>query len=81
MNRIKSDQNQDGSLKILTKWIKSVEKSYHRIFQDLTPDVPGGHLQTNWTEERFKHIINLKEEALNKGRDMWADYVWVIQGF
>jgi len=31
-----------------------------------------------WTEERFKHIINLKEEALNKGREIWADYVWVI---
>jgi len=31
-----------------------------------------------WTEERFKHIINLKEEALNKGREIWADFVWVI---
>lgn len=79
MYRIKSDQNQDKSLEIMNKWIASVEKSYHHIYHELTasPNAADDRIPTNWTQERFKHIINLREEALNKGREIWADFVWV----
>lgn len=80
-NRIKSDQNQDQSLEIMNKWVSSVEKSYHHIYHELTTSSPSAvddKIPTNWTEERFKHIINLREEAMDKGRELWADFVWVI---
>lgn len=78
-NRIKCDQNQDQSLQIMNKWIASVEKSYHHIYHELTssPSETDDKIPTNWTQERFKHIINLREEALDKGRELWADFVWV----
>ena len=83
-NRIKSDQNQDKSLEIMTKWISTVENSYHHIYHELA-DSPATSIDdkipTNWTQERFKHIINLREEALNKGRELWADFVWVYSSF
>ena len=59
----------------MNKWIVSVEKSYHQI----SPAADADRIPTNWTQERFKHIINLREEALEKGREMWADFVWVIE--
>ena len=64
----------------MNKWISSVEKSYHRIYHDLpaSPSVTGDRIATNWTQERFRHVITLREEALNKGRELWADFVWVI---
>lgn len=65
---------------ILRKWIASVEKSYHQVLHDLVAPLPeesNKPIQTNWTDERFNHVIDLKEEALNKGREIWADYVWV----
>ncbi len=67
----------------MNKWIASVEKSYHQIFHELTasPNVDDDKIPTNWTQERFRHIINLREEALEKGREMWADFVWVIDLF
>ncbi|XP_046657992.1 glycosyltransferase 25 family member-like [Daphnia pulicaria] len=78
---IKSDQNQDQSLEIMNKWVSSVEKSYHHIYHELTTTSPSAvddKIPTNWTEERFKHIINLREEALDKGRELWADFVWFV---
>ena len=65
----------------MNKWIVSVEKSYHQIYHELTasPAADADRIPTNWTQERFKHIINLREEALEKGREMWADFVWVIE--
>jgi len=78
LNRIQSENNQDDSLEIIQKWTASVESSYHRVYKEFIPSDKGGTIQTNWTKERFAHYIKLKEEALQKGRDMWADYVWVI---
>jgi collagen beta-1,O-galactosyltransferase len=65
----------------MNKWVSSVEKSYHHIYHELTTSSPSAvddKIPTNWTEERFKHIINLREEALDKGRELWAEFVWVI---
>lgn len=75
-SRIKSEENQDKSIEILQKWIPSVEGSYHSIYHKL---VHSGKEETptKWTPDRFAHIIELKEEALMKGREMWADWVWV----
>ena len=74
--RIVSDGNQDQTLRILNKWIPSVEKTYKRIFKRLIPH--SVLVAAQWTPERFRHVMELKEEALDKARSTGADYIWVI---
>ena len=31
-----------------------------------------------WSPDRFEHIIQLKEAAINKARDIWADWIWFL---
>lgn len=75
--RIKSDQNDDDSIEILDKWIPTVKDWYHHIFYDFKNHSSDGKIVTKWNEERFRHIINLKQEALERAKDTWADYAWV----
>ena len=76
--RIVSDGNQDQTLRILNKWIPSVEKTYKRIFKRLIPHSEKVLVAAQWTPERFRHVMELKEEALDKARSTDADYIWVI---
>ena len=79
-SRIVSDANQDHTLHVLNKWIPSVRNSYRSVFQRLVPsDDQGGPLQLQWTPERFRHVMELKEEALDKARSLSVDYIWVTK--
>ena len=79
-SRIASDANQDHTLHVLNKWIPSVRNSYRSVFQRLVPsDDQGGPLQLQWTPERFRHVMELKEEALDKARSLSVDYIWVTK--
>lgn len=35
----------------------------------------------HWSTQRFLHMINLREKALDAGRNIWADFVWVKMSF
>ena len=32
---------------------------------------------SDWTDDRFDHVIQLREKALNAARQLWADYLLV----
>lgn len=32
----------------------------------------------DWTEDRFRHIMRLKQEALEFARSKWADFLFVL---
>lgn len=76
---MRSDHNEDITGEILKTWITSVSNKYHDINAETCckgkfPDETGpGH----WTKERFDHIIDLRESALDYARRTWADYVLV----
>ena len=31
-----------------------------------------------WSELRFQHMIDMKENALKKAREVWADWIWFL---
>lgn len=81
---IRSDHNEDNTPEILRDWVSSAEKEYdyhsvnleilssppHRIGDETGP--------AHWTPQRFTHVIQLREEALETARQLWADYVWFM---
>lgn len=78
--RIRSDHNSDRSIEILKVWVESVRKRYHSIhteFDENETYFPDERGPAHWTTERFTHVINLKEAALNFARRKWADYLLV----
>lgn len=78
---IRSDHNEDNSLEILRQWISSVKNKYHSIdteFVEECTKYPNEYGPAHWTSERFKHIINLRESALNFSKKIWADFLFTI---
>ena len=78
---IRSDHNEDDSEDILKIWLESQTK-YH--FKDVKL---GNHVgekfkdqkgPLEWSYLRFQHLIHLKEQALNKARKIWADWIWYL---
>lgn len=79
---IRSDHNEDDTAEILETWLEKHGQEYHSLDIDIDPkigrqwDQDQGPLQ--WSDSRFQHIIDLKEDALEKGRQSWADWIWFL---
>ncbi|XP_044269786.1 glycosyltransferase 25 family member [Tribolium madens] len=78
---IRSDHNSDKTIEILRKWINAVKDEYHLISTDFVEGdeaYPNENGPAHWTQERFNHVIDLRESSLNFARKIWADYYWTI---
>lgn len=79
---IRSDHNQDKTIDILLDWLQDNKHKYHSVdvhLDELGPiKYPGDKYVSDWSDERFNNIIGMKEEALKKARDMWADFIWFL---
>ncbi|KAL7646435.1 UNVERIFIED_CONTAM: hypothetical protein RMT77_003348 [Armadillidium vulgare] len=79
---IRSDHNIDRTTEVIKEWLNVNKKNYHSIDVKLSDGPPNKYPDeespTNWTDTRFEHIINLKEEAFHKARKIWADYILFI---
>ena len=81
--RIRSDHNEDATPEVLRDWISLAHKNYdyHSINSEILSSPPNRLKDeegpAHWTPLRFTHVIQLREEALDTARQMWADYVWV----
>lgn len=77
---VRSDHNADATLDVLGDWLDAYGRDYH----SLNVSHGGGNDEVllaepaKWTEERFRHVMRLKEEALEEARRIWADYVWFL---
>lgn len=83
-NRFRSDHNEDRSIDIIKAWLKRVTKKYHSVDFGYRSDAEKRYDEkssTHWSEDRFADVIRLKQEALDKGRKMWADFVLVSRCF
>ncbi len=81
---VRSDHNEDESASILKEWLGR-QSEYHskNVVIDDTEgsqirhyDQTEGPLQ--WSDSRFRHVMELKETALLEARKMWADFVWYL---
>ncbi|XP_012220536.2 glycosyltransferase 25 family member isoform X2 [Linepithema humile] len=80
-HRIRSDNNIDNSIKILNKWIDSEGEKYHYLNIYLNTTTTGfedERTYADWSPHRFAHVINLREEALNYAREIWADFILML---
>ncbi|EFN88899.1 Glycosyltransferase 25 family member [Harpegnathos saltator] len=76
-----SDNNVDNTIEILNKWINSEGKKYHCLNVHLNATSMGFEDEktiTDWSSRRFAHVINLREQALNYARQIWTDFIWML---
>lgn len=75
---IRADHCEDQTIPILEKWLEENGDSYHSLDVILDKNstfYPGETSRTDRGDASYEGIIALKEEALDKARKMWADYV------
>uniref|UniRef100_A0A0C9RI84 AAEL003481_0 protein n=1 Tax=Fopius arisanus TaxID=64838 RepID=A0A0C9RI84_9HYME len=78
---IRSDNNIDNSIEILSKWLNKEGKHYHSINARLDSESHGFDDEkgtADWSNDRFTHVINLRQEALDYARESWADYIFML---
>ncbi|XP_011701587.1 PREDICTED: glycosyltransferase 25 family member isoform X2 [Wasmannia auropunctata] len=78
---IRSDNNVDNSIKILNRWIGSRSKMYHSLNVRLNASSTGFEDESSiadWSPRRFAHIIDLREQALDYAREIWADFILML---
>ncbi|XP_052823543.1 procollagen galactosyltransferase 1 [Octopus bimaculoides] len=78
---IRSDHNVDNTSAILKEWASYAKKLYHSI--DLKIDEKSfGYADEespcHWVRERFIHVMNLRQKALEKAKRVWADYLFLM---
>ncbi|XP_029658681.1 glycosyltransferase 25 family member [Formica exsecta] len=78
---IRSDNNVDRSIEILNKWISLEGEKYHSLNVQLNATstrFEDERTFANWSPRRFAHVIDLREQALNHARQIWADFIWML---
>ncbi|CAH0715963.1 unnamed protein product, partial [Brenthis ino] len=79
---IYSDYNSDQSIEVLREWKTFREAEYHGFYlkaDELTPTLhPDEKNVSSWTPKRHRHIIRLREKALNFARRKWSDYLFML---
>lgn len=78
--RLRSDHNEDQTIEVLYQWLYKWSDAYHHVnieYDNTTKRRETETSQTHWPNERYLDLIRMKEEALNYGRRIWADYIFV----
>uniref|UniRef100_T1GDG5 Glycosyl transferase family 25 domain-containing protein n=1 Tax=Megaselia scalaris TaxID=36166 RepID=T1GDG5_MEGSC len=76
---IRSDHNEDDSIAITKLWLKRVEPLYHNVdfaFDESQKTFYFSKNRVHWSNDRFAHIISLKEEAFQFARRSSTDFVF-----
>ncbi|XP_006816484.1 procollagen galactosyltransferase 2-like, partial [Saccoglossus kowalevskii] len=78
---IQSDHNIDNTTSILKEWVSNVKHTYRSIDESYAdePDKYSTEVgPLDWPEERFSHMIKLRQEALDEARRQWADFIFFV---
>uniref|UniRef100_A0A8C2EHT1 procollagen galactosyltransferase n=1 Tax=Cyprinus carpio TaxID=7962 RepID=A0A8C2EHT1_CYPCA len=81
---VATDHNFDNTTYLLRDWLINVQKLYHYVewrpkeeprFAIKYHDEEG---PKEWTNERYAYVMRLRQAALESAREMWADYLMMI---
>ncbi|XP_036423358.1 procollagen galactosyltransferase 1 [Colossoma macropomum] len=78
---VATDHNADNTTYLLRDWLINVQKLYHYVeWRPLEkpreyPDEGG---PKNWPNVRYAHVMKLRQAALESAREMWADYLLIV---
>nr|CDS30408.1 procollagen galactosyltransferase 2 [Hymenolepis microstoma] len=71
------DNTIDRSAKILETWVNQVQNLYHGI--NLNMDETNIHqVSPNWSDDHHKHLIGLRQAALDKAYEINADFLFSL---
>ncbi|XP_062515795.1 procollagen galactosyltransferase 1-like isoform X2 [Corticium candelabrum] len=73
-----TDHNIDNTSAMLHEWVMNVEVLYHSVSLIDTNDVVYNSEPLVWNDERYLHIMNLRERSLNEARRQWADFILFV---
>lgn len=71
----------DNTERLLRSWSGSVQGLYHSLDLEFEGSIGGHDGETgpaHWSTSRFTHVISLREEALERARYLWADYLLML---
>ena len=78
--RISSDHNIDNTSNVLLDWVNKTKSLYHNVHIEVNEEPQAYDWESgpiDWPEERFLHLIQLRQTALQEARRQWADYLFV----
>lgn len=78
---VRADHCEDRTIPILEKWLAAHGNDYHSLDVKLDKNstlYPGESSRTEKGDSSYEGIIKIKEDALQKARKMWADYVFFL---
>uniref|UniRef100_A0A8C9SS55 procollagen galactosyltransferase n=1 Tax=Scleropages formosus TaxID=113540 RepID=A0A8C9SS55_SCLFO len=78
---VATDHNVDNTTAILRNWLIKVQSLYHYVEwrpQEEPRSYEDESGPKQWTNERYAHVMKLRQAALESARDMWADYFLLV---
>ena len=77
--RIRTDNNIDNTSAVLEEWIGNVKHFYHKVDFRNTSEyiIDDASTPYEWTNMHYSNVVILRQEALDKAREVWADYLMV----
>ena len=84
MFRIRTDHNEDNTSAVLKEWARNVRPLYHRVLINVT-ETPKSYQDSEsplqWTDQRYNHVMELRQKALDAAQKQWADFLFVSTFF
>ncbi|XP_073705594.1 procollagen galactosyltransferase 1 [Garra rufa] len=78
---VATDHNIDNTTYLLRDWLINVQKLYHYVEwrpKEEPRKFSDEEGPKDWTNERYAYIMKLRQAALDSAREMWADYLMMI---
>ncbi|KAG9262809.1 procollagen galactosyltransferase 1-like [Astyanax mexicanus] len=78
---VATDHNSDNTTAMLREWLIKVQNLYHYV--EWRPEEESSEFEEeagpkHWTNQRYEHVMKLRQAALETAREMWADYFLVM---
>ncbi|KAI5640341.1 glycosyltransferase family 25 (LPS biosynthesis protein) domain-containing protein [Phthorimaea operculella] len=79
---IYTDYNEDESSDVIKYWVDVNKEYYHDVIVNYDdteePRYKGETSPSQWTQDRFNNVMDLREQALNVAREKWADFHFML---
>ncbi|KAL4648750.1 procollagen galactosyltransferase 1-like [Arapaima gigas] len=78
---VATDHNVDNTSAVLHEWLTQVQNFYHYMEwrpQEESRSYADEEGPKHWTNQRYEHVMKLRQAALDTARDIWADYFLLV---
>lgn len=75
------DHSRDDSASQINAWVMAVQAQYMKVEAEIQGGpwhYPGQTSDLSWTKDRHLRMLELRQLALIKAREVWADYIFYV---